>query len=119
MIPSRHLSAQSDNTFMSERTQKVSGEIQKLVAEFLNRNANRSSMITATGVSVSRDLAKAQVLVSVLPEEKEDEAIAFLKRSERDAREYLKSRGSFKNAPSVSFELDRGEKNRRRIEELS
>lgn len=104
---------------MSQRTEKVGEVIKQLTAEFIERENNRSSLITVTRADVSADLKNATVYVTVLPEEKEGPAIDFLKRKRREIKDYLKKNLSIARVPFVDIELDLGEKNRQRIDELS
>ncbi|HWA31918.1 MAG TPA: ribosome-binding factor A [Candidatus Paceibacterota bacterium] len=92
--------------------------VRELGAEFLNREANRTALITVTGASVSEDLRRATLLITVLPEEKEHEALDFAKRKRGELREYLKKNMRSKNVPFVDIEIDQGEKNRQKIDDL-
>jgi len=103
---------------MTRRQEKVSELIKELAASYLLSEANRSPMITVTRVDVSPDMSKSTVYLSVFPEDKEGEALAFAKRKLREFREHVKSKTSFKRVPFFDFVIDNGEKNRQRIDEL-
>lgn len=75
--------------------------------------------MTVTRAAISDDFKSVVVYVSVLPQEREQEALDFAKRRRTDFREYLKEHSVLRYLPTVDFELDRGEKNRQRIEELT
>lgn len=104
---------------MSLRQQKVAEVIQQLAAEYIAREANTSSLITVTRADISKDLKNSTVYFTVLPEDKESEAVEFLERRGYDFRGFIKKKAYLKNLPRVSFALDLGEKNRQRIDELS
>jgi ribosome-binding factor A len=100
------------------RTEQVSNLIKELVAEYLGRENNRTSLITVTAANVSPDLKKATVFMTVLPESKEKAALEFVHRQLSDIRDHLKKNLNTKNIPFLNIEIDRGEKNRQKIDEL-
>lgn len=104
---------------MSEfRDEKVTNKIRELSAMFIEREAGPSSLITVTGVHLSPDGKKAKVLVSVLPKDKENAAFGFIKRNLGDMREYVKKNIKMHPIPYLDVEIDAGEKNRQKIDEL-
>lgn len=104
---------------MTLRQDKVSENIKNLMADFLERESNRTSLITVTDSSVSKDLRKATVFFTVLPQEAEESALNFIKRKRGDARDFLKKNLKARAIPFLDFEIDLGEKHRQRIDELS
>ena len=84
----------------------------------MEKENNRTSLITVTSASVSRDFKKATVFITVLPDSKEKAALLFVKRKRSELRDYLKKFLKTRNAPFVDIEIDYGEKNRQRIDEL-
>ena len=64
--------------------------IQHLVAEYLNLESNRMSLITVTGIDLSPDMGKAIILVSVFPDDKSKGALDFLNRKRDDVRVHIK-----------------------------
>jgi len=103
---------------MSRREEKVANLIKELSAVFLERESNSTSLLTVTSASVSPDLKNATILITVLPEEKENEALEFAKRKRKELREYLRENLKIKNIPFLDIALDRGEKNRQKIDQL-
>ena len=101
-----------------ERKEKVSNLIKELAATFLERENNHTSLITVTDCKTSPDLKRATVFVTVLPDEKEHDALDFAKRKRGELREYLKKNMQTKSIPFIDIEIDRGEKNRQKIDEL-
>jgi len=100
------------------RQEKVAMMIKKLGAEFLARENNKTSLITVSDANVSPDLKKATLFITVLPEDKESAALGFAKRRRGDLREMLKKNMSMKVIPFVDIVIDKGEKNRQKIDEL-
>lgn len=103
---------------MPERNLKVSNNIKELAAEFLGRENNRTSLITVTSASTSPDMKKATIFITVLPDSKEKVALEFVKRKRGDLRDYLKKNMPVKVIPFIDIMIDRGEKNRQKIDEL-
>lgn len=104
---------------MSVRQEKVAELIHKLAAEYIAREANNTSLITVTRADISRDLKNSTVFFTVLPEEKENEAVEFLQRRGYDFREFIKKRTQLRSLPHINFTIDLGEKNRQRIDEIA
>ena len=101
-----------------ERRERVANLIRKLSAEFLIQENNRDALITVTGANVSPDLRHATVLITVLPESKENAALGFAKRKRSKVRDILKENMKTKVVPFLDFAIDQGEKNRQKIDEL-
>lgn len=103
---------------MSQRTDKVANYIKENAATFLNRENNRTSLITVTSATCSPDLKRATIFISVFPQEKEKSALDFLKRKRGELREFLKKNMTTKNIPFIDVAIDLGEKHRQKIDEL-
>ncbi|MBY0376385.1 ribosome-binding factor A [Patescibacteria group bacterium] len=103
---------------MSQRTDKVSNLVRELAAQFLARENNKTSLITVTSTNVSPDLKKGTIFITVLPESKEHDALEFAKRKKGELRDYLKQNMETKSIPFIEIEIDHGEKNRQKIDEL-
>ena len=103
---------------MTNRNEKVTNFIKELGAQFLGRENNRTSLITVTSATVSPDLKRATIFITVLPEEKERAALEFAKRKRGEFREFLKKNMQTKMIPFIDIAIDLGEKNRQKIDEL-
>ncbi|MEK7588854.1 MAG: ribosome-binding factor A [Patescibacteria group bacterium] len=103
---------------MSDRTTKVANMVKELSASFLGRESNKTSLVSVTSANVSPDLKKATIFITVLPESKENDALSFAKRKRPELRDFLKQNMSIKNIPFIDIMIDKGEKNRQRIDEL-
>lgn len=104
---------------MSFKDDKKSGMLTHLAAEFIAREAGRSTLITATRSEISPDGKHATIFVSVYPTDQGEHAITFLMRNKDEFRNYLKSHARFPVLPYIVFEIDYGELNRQRLDELS
>lgn len=104
---------------MDHRSEKISHNIKELISAFVEENSNRLSMITVTNIYLSPDFKKATIFVTVFPEQGETAALDFLKRQRSDARDYLKKHSRLARLPFLDFEIDKGEKARQRIDEIS
>ncbi len=93
--------------------------IKTLAAEFVERESNRTSLITITHVELIDRGREARIYVTVLPDSMSDDALDFLKRMRSDLRSYVTEKSRLFRIPKFDFLLDVGEKNRQRIEEIS
>lgn len=103
----------------SQRQTQVSEELAHLAAQFFARNSNHESLITVTHATVSPDLKNTTIFLSVLPEKFEDSVLLFAKRNCIEFREFIKTSSRMRYLPNVDFEIDYGEKNRQRIDDLT
>lgn len=103
----------------SNRQLRVNQALQMIVSDFLNQNSNRLSLITVTRCDVAPNLSAAVAYISVIPDDKEAQAIEFLKRRQYDLHQFVKEKSALRRAPRVKFEIDKGEKNRQLIDNLS
>ena len=104
---------------MSDRTLQVSLLIKDAAADFLNKESNRTSLITVTNADVSKDFRNATVYFTVFPDDQEEQVLHFARRKRADFKAYLKSHLELKRIPFVDFKIDVGEKHRQRIDEIS
>ncbi len=93
--------------------------IAHLAAQFLSRESNRTSLITVTRADVTDKMTVANVYCSVFPESEEANALIFLKRMAGECKQYLMHEHRMVRVPHINFEIDYGEKNRVRLEEIS
>mgnify|MGYP001596579642 CR=1 FL=1 len=103
---------------MANRNEKMANVIKKLAAQFLERETNRTSLITVTSTTVSPDIKQATIFITVLPDTKETSALEFVKRKRKELREFFKKNMQVKIIPFLDVKIDLGEKNRQKIDEL-
>ncbi len=104
------------NKKMRERLQEA---LRETAAEFLAREANRQSLITVTGAMLSENGKSVNILISVYPESAEQSALEFANRNRREFMDFFKTRVRGGAPAHIEFVIDRGEKNRQRLDELS
>ena len=92
--------------------------IKGLAAAFVQRESNRISLITVTNVILNDFAKKATILITVLPENKQNEALDFLKRKRGEFQEYVRENSRIGRVPLFDFSLDLGEKNRQKLDNL-
>ena len=100
------------------RNQREEEFMRELAAKYIERESNRTSLVTVTSVSVTNRGRDLLVFFTVLPETKEAGVLDFLKRSRDDFRKYIKENSRLPVIPFVDFALDRGEKNRQNVDRL-
>lgn len=103
----------------ASRDDKLKELIRELAAEFFSRESNRQSLITVTGVEIYSRGSRAVILVTVMPEDQEETAIGFMHRQLTDFREHVMSRARLMRVPYFEVRIDKGEKNRQRLDEIS
>ncbi|OGZ04091.1 MAG: hypothetical protein A2648_02920 [Candidatus Lloydbacteria bacterium RIFCSPHIGHO2_01_FULL_41_20] len=102
----------------SSRQDKVSEQLRRIAADFLEMESNKKSLITVTRATVSKDLKGSTIFITVLPENYENSALGFAKRNAGEFRDYVKSKIKLRVLPFFSFEIDKGEKIRQKIDEM-
>lgn len=102
----------------SNRKEKLNKELRKLIATYVERESNKTSLVTVTRCEISSDLRTVKAYISVLPDDKEQDVVTFLVRRKKDAWEYLKKNLRIRTIPYIEFIIDEGEKNRQEIDRL-
>lgn len=103
----------------SQKQHQINSLLARLAAEYIHAHASSASLITVTHADVSPDAKNATIYVSVLPESYEQSALDFLRRSRAELRDFIKQNTKLRVLPFLEVELDYGEKNRQRVEEVS
>ena len=104
---------------MSEfRNEKIKNNIKELAALYIEREAGPTSLITVTRVVLSPDGKKGIIMISVLPREKENAAYGFVKRNLGELRKNITKNLKINPIPFLDVQIDEGEKNRQKIDEL-
>ncbi len=101
-----------------DRDQKLKDVIKEAASKFLQKEGNYTSLLTVTDVSLSDRGNQSTIFFTVLPVEKEKGALDFVKRKRAEFREFFKDQARMRALPFFDFELDRGEKNRQKIDEI-
>ncbi len=104
---------------MPERDEKIREAIRREASSYISRESNRTSLVTVTNVILSPDKKRATILVTVLPDTKNKEALDFLKRLRGDLFSHLEKSRAVPRPPFIDFAIDKGEINRQHIEDIS
>lgn len=102
----------------SFRDEKIIKKIRELAATYIEKISGNTSIITITRVDLSEDKKRASIMISVMPEDKENAAYGFIKRNLGDIRKYITKQLQINPIPYLDVKIDKGEKNRRKIDEL-
>lgn len=103
---------------MSTKHDRASGIIQAVVAQYIQTHANTDPLITTTNIVVAPNFRQATVYVTTIPDDREDDALIFLKRHARDIRGAIKKNTQLKYLPHLEFAIDRGERHRQHIDTI-
>lgn len=102
----------------TKRASRVSEAVAHEAARFIKEVAGTESLITVTRALPSSRGDRITVFVSVFPEERETSAMHFLTRQREAFSDHLKGATRLGPLPRIDFEIDAGEKSRRRLDEL-
>ena len=103
---------------MSNRSEKIAEILHDLSARFMSINSNKSSLMTVTRVEMSRDEKYATIFFTVFPDNFEKTALEFAKRKRSEFKDFVKENSKLGRIPQIDFEIDLGEKNRQKIDNL-
>lgn len=101
------------------KKEKISGELQRLAAEFVRAESTNASLITITRVDISGSGKEAKIFFTTLPDDQQETAEKFLIRKTPEFKRYVRSHSRIGMIPRVDFKIDFGERNRQRLDELS
>lgn len=104
---------------MENKDNKLKEILRELAAEFFSRESNRQSLITITDVDVYAHGSRARILMTVLPTDQEQTAVAFAQRQVGDFKQYVMEKSRIGRIPFFEVALDVGEKNRQKMDEIS
>lgn len=100
------------------KDEKSASLLLKFAAEYFEIESNNESLITVTNSMILDKGRRAIIFFTALPQEKEPEVLEFARRRRNDFRQFVMSKKSFGFAPKIDFQIDLGEHNRQRIDEL-
>ena len=100
------------------KKEKISEQLMHMAAEYFQHESAKTSLITITRVLADDFLKRVTILFTVIPEEREKEALEFAKRREIDFKNYAKKHGRLGRVPYIVFDIDHGERNRQRVDEV-
>src|SRR3989344_5470084 len=105
---------------MSEqRSERMIEALREAAAEFLAREAGPQSLVTVTRTQLSDDRRHGIIFITVFPDTAEHSAVDFCQRKRSEFSSFFEKRVRGMRVPHVEFQIDIGEKNRQRLDELS
>ena len=93
--------------------------VRHLAASFILSESAGEGLITVTKIEVTTKGETAKIFVTVFPETSEIKALEFLKRKRSDFRSFVATESKLFRVPFFEFAIDKGEKNRIKVEEAS
>ena len=103
----------------NNRHDRLTEALREVAAEFLAREANRNSLITVTTARLSEDSKYGVIYITVMPETAEEAALDFANRNRTEFTDFFKTRVKGVFMPRIEFKIDKGEKSRQHLDELS
>lgn len=103
----------------AKKYEQTASLLNRLCAEYLERESDIPALVTVTRVLLSDDRKYATILLTAYPQETETQALDFAKRHLSDLRRYVGERARMRQVPFLRFAIDQGEKHRRRIDDIS
>jgi len=107
---------------ISKRSQRVASLMRREIADILIREFPSKSMVTLTGVRITRDLSIVCLNVSILVDSPVERLEIFKELSSHipKIRKFLalRVRHQMRSVPQIKFFLDSYEENARRMDEL-
>ncbi len=101
-----------------DRSHKIEEQIKETLASFIERESNKTALITITRVELQERGRSAMIYISVMPVDGEDSAVNFLKRKRKEMRELIKKGLNLRTIPFLDVSIDTGQKALQNIEDL-
>ncbi len=102
----------------TERQVKIGLQLRNIAQDFFQKESSGVSLITVTRANISRDLERSTIFITVLPENKEEQALSFARRMRTDLRTEIKNKLRIRKIPNVEIKIDDGEKARQIMDSL-
>ena len=90
----------------------------QLAADFIEGEGFKNALVTVTRCDATPNLGRADIYITVFPEEKEQEILKDLKSKIPALRDFVAHKFKAHSVPAFNIELDFGEKNRQKIDQL-
>ncbi len=119
MITTPKIAKQKIKKMQKDRHDRVDSLIKQMSAEFIQAEANPNPLITVTGIKTAPDYHNSTIYITTIPEEREEDALVFLKRHAGEMRHFIMKKSNLKVVPHLNFEIDRGERHRQHIDDVA
>ncbi len=101
-----------------DRHERVTSILTEVAAKFIQREASTNPLITITRTTISPDYRRATFFFTTIPNDREQDALIFLKRHGTELRQDIKKHSRLKFIPEVHFEIDYGERHRQHLDKI-
>lgn len=105
---------------MSQRTEQVEANLQKIIAEIISRDIElpQDHLVTVTRVSIAPDLKNATIFVSILPFDSAQDVLPLLDRQRTMIQQEMAKHVEMKSTPVLRFQLDKTNEEASEMERL-
>jgi ribosome-binding factor A len=104
---------------MSNRIEKVNSLLEQELSNIILRDFHfQGGLVTLTHVEATPNLIEAKAYISVLPEDKSDQAIKLLNKGIYDVQQKINKRLNMRPIPRIKFVKDRAVAEAANIEDL-
>jgi len=104
---------------MSQKDERAASILQRSVGKFLSELSEPGVLVTITKLETFDRERTVNVYITIYPESREEEIMKKLRRERSALREHVREHEKLANLPVFDFLIDRGEKNRQHIDEIS
>lgn len=101
-----------------KKKERLASLLRDTASSFVRFEVDPNAMVTVTRVELSSDSSMVKFFVSVFPEAKEVETVKLLNKKKKEMKEFLRKETRLNILPYVEFEVDKGAKLERKIEEI-
>ena len=101
------------------KKEKMEEILRHLAAEFVLRESTPASLITVTRVELNDSGKVAHLYFTTLPDSQQDTALKFLDRKGGEFNDYVKAKSRIGIVPHLRWQIDFGERNRQRLDEIT
>ena len=104
---------------MSQRLNRLNKLLKQEISQLLLKEINFGDiLVTIIDVETSSDLRQAKIKIVVLPEDKTEIALRLIEKNIYAIQQILNKKLKTRCVPKMVFEVDKGEANAQRFEEL-
>lgn len=103
---------------MKHRQERLESILRKILTEFFLKHSQELTGVSINRIELSEKINSATAFIKIHPTTAEKEVLEKIKRNKKKIWEYAASKIKIKYFPRLIFAIDKGEENRRKIEEL-
>lgn len=100
------------------RKLKIEEQLREIAARLIERESNKTALITVTRAEVFERGRKATIFITVMPTDGEESALNFIKRKRPEIKDAIKRGMRISTIPFIDVAIDTGEKARQNIDKI-